>query len=138
MFPKIGVFQNGWLIMENPIKMDDLGGPPLSLETPIFAVCHHQPPRCANDHQRQTLYFISPPQTTITIAHRVKINQLIYIYIISIDFNLLTNIKLKIKIYFSFLFNNIIFLIFYIIKYLFTKYIKINNILLFLTNRTNF
>ena len=29
MFPKIGVPQNGWFIRENPIKMDDLGGPPL-------------------------------------------------------------------------------------------------------------
>ena len=34
MFPKIGVPQNGWLIMENLIKMDDYGVPLFS-ETPI-------------------------------------------------------------------------------------------------------
>ena len=37
--PKIGVPQNGWLIMENLIKMDDLGAPLFS-ETSIFSPLH--------------------------------------------------------------------------------------------------
>jgi len=35
MFPKIVVPQNGWFIMENLIKMDDLGVS-LFLETPVY------------------------------------------------------------------------------------------------------
>ena len=43
VFPTIGVPQNGWFILENPIKMDDLGGP-------IFGNTH-----ISNDHSRHTM-----------------------------------------------------------------------------------
>ena len=36
--PKIAIPENGWFIVENPIKMDDLGVP-LFLEIPISQLC---------------------------------------------------------------------------------------------------
>ena len=48
---KIGILPPKWMvkIMENPIKMDDLGVPPLFLETPIL------------DHDEITEEIMIPP-----------------------------------------------------------------------------
>ena len=53
MFPKIGVPQNGWFIMENPIKMADLGG------TIIFGNTHVNLPGFITQNPRQQRFSFS-------------------------------------------------------------------------------
>ena len=51
VFPKIGIPQNGWFIMENPIKMDDLGAPlfsETSISMLVDAACSLFQTRSAN------------------------------------------------------------------------------------------
>ena len=56
VFPKIVVPQNGWFIMENPIKMDDLGVPPFSETATCF------------------LDFIHPTQMIADKVHNTKLS----------------------------------------------------------------
>ena len=63
--PKIRVFYPPkWMvkIMENPIKMDDLGGPPLFLETPICSL------RCKYHLTSFIQWFITPVNSIFSVV----------------------------------------------------------------------
>ena len=73
VFPKIGVPQNGWFIIENLIQMDDLGGTPIFGNTQMF--CSHSLNVCESSYLREEALVFLPLATTQRARHRSKEDQ---------------------------------------------------------------
>ena len=73
VFPKIGVPQNGWFIIENLIQMDDLGGTPIFGNTQMFY--SHSLNVCGSSYLREEALVFLPLATTQRACHRSKEDQ---------------------------------------------------------------